>query len=64
MSAESTMANQERLQCACFRLDARDCVQERRSHGLLDSLDGDEDACLCACHEPNEDDDEEEDPWP
>jgi len=61
MSFETTHAMQERIRCACPRLDARDCIERRNGRDLRRLIDGDDrpeaEECECACHEPDEDED-------
>jgi len=58
---------QGRIDCACPRHDARDCVDVRYGRDLRRLLDAetlddlmsdDDDGCRCACHAPEDDDDE------
>lgn len=62
MSFDTTHANQERIKCACPRLDARDCYRWRHGIDLREMIDGtdpyhddDDDVCQCGCHEPDVD---------
>ena len=53
------------ITCACPRIDARDCIRWRckddmREHLGAPTICDEDDECECACHEP--DDDHEDEP--